>query len=92
VSDGLDSTLRAARQRYFERNGFGADGGYDARWVKVALGPVTAAFPSNMVTASKGFPWTTGLITISQPGLNQSLRKYSMALLPITLDSSLPFL
>lgn len=29
---------------------------------------VTAAFPSNMVTASKGFPWTTGLITLSQPG------------------------
>jgi hypothetical protein len=25
------------------------------------------AFPSNMVTGSKGFPWTTGLITISQP-------------------------
>jgi hypothetical protein len=24
-------------------------------------------FPSNMVTGSKGFPWTTGLITISQP-------------------------
>ena len=29
---------------------------------------VAAVFPSNMVTASKGFPWTTGLITISQPG------------------------
>jgi hypothetical protein len=27
-----------------------------------------AAFPSNMVTGSKGFPWTTGFITISQPG------------------------
>jgi len=27
-----------------------------------------AAFPSNMVTGSKGFPWTTGLVTISQPG------------------------
>jgi hypothetical protein len=27
-----------------------------------------AAFPSNMVTASKGFPWSTGFITISQPG------------------------
>ena len=26
------------------------------------------AFPSNMVTGSKGFPWTTGLITVSQPG------------------------
>lgn len=30
--------------------------------------PVTAPFPSNMVTATKGFPWSTGLITISQPG------------------------
>jgi len=27
-----------------------------------------ATFPSNKVTASKGFPWTTGNITISQPG------------------------
>jgi hypothetical protein len=25
------------------------------------------SFPSNMVTTSKGFPWTTGLITVSQP-------------------------
>lgn len=25
---------------------------------------------SNMVTASKGFPWTTGFITVSQPGAN----------------------
>jgi hypothetical protein len=28
---------------------------------------VAAAVPSNMVTASKGYPWTTGLITVSQP-------------------------
>jgi hypothetical protein len=28
---------------------------------------VSAPFPSNMVTGSKGFPWTTGFITISQP-------------------------
>lgn len=28
---------------------------------------VAAPVPSNMVTASKGFPWTTGLITVSQP-------------------------
>lgn len=27
-----------------------------------------ATFPSNMVTVSKGFPWSTGFITISQPG------------------------
>ena len=29
---------------------------------------VAAPFPSNMVTGSKGFPWTTGFITVSQPG------------------------
>ena len=27
-----------------------------------------ATFPSNMVTGSKGFPWSTGFITLSQPG------------------------
>jgi hypothetical protein len=26
------------------------------------------AFPSNMATGSKGFPWTTGFLTVSQPG------------------------
>jgi hypothetical protein len=35
--------------------------------IQSSLG-VGAAFPSNMVTASKGFPWTTGFVTISQPG------------------------
>ena len=30
--------------------------------------PLAASFASNMVTASKGFPWTTGKITVSQPG------------------------
>lgn len=32
--------------------------------------PLGAAVPglTNMVTASKGFPWTTGTITLSQPG------------------------
>ena len=29
---------------------------------------VAAPFPSNMVTGSKGFPWSTGFVTISQPG------------------------
>jgi hypothetical protein len=45
VSDP-QASLRAARRDYFERNGFGADGGYGARWVKVPLGPVTTAFPN----------------------------------------------
>jgi hypothetical protein len=29
---------------------------------------VGGPFPSNMVTGTKGFPWTTGFITVSQPG------------------------
>lgn len=29
-----------------------------------------ATFFSNMVTATKGFPWTTGFITVRQPGAN----------------------
>jgi hypothetical protein len=29
--------------------------------------PVAAAVPSNMVTATEGFPWTTGFITLTQP-------------------------
>lgn len=36
-----DATLlAAARARYFEANGFGADGGYGKRWEIVRLGPV----------------------------------------------------
>ncbi len=38
--------LREARARYFESNGFG-DGGYDAKWVKLSLGPVPFAFPNS---------------------------------------------
>ena len=37
--------VREARARYFESNGFG-DGGYDAKWVKLALGPIPFAFPN----------------------------------------------
>jgi hypothetical protein len=39
-------TLRQARARYFEKNGFGADGGYSARWVKLKLGPIPYAVPN----------------------------------------------
>lgn len=39
-------TLRQARTRYFEDNGFGADGGYNARWVKLKLGPIPYAIPN----------------------------------------------
>ena len=38
--------LREARAAYFEANGFGADGGYGARWVKLRLGPIPVAFPN----------------------------------------------
>lgn len=38
--------LRDARRRYFEHNGFGPDGGYSARWVRLKLGPFPIAFPN----------------------------------------------
>ncbi len=42
-----DSTpVRQARAEYFRANGFGDDGGYDARWVKVKLGRVPLWFPN----------------------------------------------
>src|SRR5262249_54266001 len=43
-------TLRAARAAFFEANGFGADGGYSAKWVDFKLGPIPMAFPN---TASR---------------------------------------
>ncbi len=39
-------TLRAARTQYFEANGFGADGGYAARWVHFRIGPLPLGFPN----------------------------------------------
>ena len=39
-------TLRAARAQYFEANGFGADGGYAARWVHFRVGRLPLAFPN----------------------------------------------
>ena len=40
-ADGL--SVREARARYYASNGFG-DGGYGAKCVKLALGPVPFAF------------------------------------------------
>ena len=40
-------SLLDARRVYFDANGFGADGGYAKRWVKVKLGPVPLAFPNS---------------------------------------------
>ena len=41
-----DLTMLAARTRYFENNGFGADGGYGAAWVDFKLGPLPFPFPN----------------------------------------------
>lgn len=38
--------LRDALARYFADNGFGADGGYSAAWVDLAIGPVPFPFPN----------------------------------------------
>lgn len=40
------ATLLQARERYFEENGFGEDGGYGARWVRVDVGPLPLCFPN----------------------------------------------
>jgi hypothetical protein len=39
-------SLRDARRRYFDANGFGEDGGYAKRWVEVKLGPAVFWFPN----------------------------------------------
>lgn len=41
-----DMTMRAARDRYFDVNGFGADGGYNDTWVDFKLGPLPMPFPN----------------------------------------------
>lgn len=40
------TTMREARQRYFEENGFGPNGGYDDAWVDFKLGPIPFPFPN----------------------------------------------
>ncbi|HEX8455902.1 MAG TPA: hypothetical protein VF656_01170 [Pyrinomonadaceae bacterium] len=40
-------SLRAARERYFESNGF-AGGGYEEGWVKMKAGPVPIWFPNTV--------------------------------------------
>jgi hypothetical protein len=47
ISYDLDSTMRAARERYFAVNGFGDDGGYGSAWVDFKLGPVPFPFPNS---------------------------------------------
>jgi len=41
-----DLSMLAARTRYFEANGFGADGGYSDAWVAFKVGPVSFPFPN----------------------------------------------
>lgn len=41
-----DERLGDARARYFEENGFGADGGYAARWVKVKAAGIPFWIPN----------------------------------------------
>ena len=41
-----DSSLKSARARYFEENGFGRDGGYDSAWVDFKLGPIPFPIPN----------------------------------------------
>lgn len=43
---GDSMSLRDARAMFFRANGFGADGGYGQRWVKIKLGPVPVWFPN----------------------------------------------
>lgn len=42
-----NETLRDALARYFAKNGFGADGGYDDAWVDFELGPIPLPFPNS---------------------------------------------
>jgi len=39
-------TMREARQRYFDVNGFGSDGGYEDAWVDFHIGPLPLPFPN----------------------------------------------
>ncbi len=41
-----DATLEAARAEYFERNGFGPDGGYSSPFVEVKLAGIPIRFPN----------------------------------------------
>lgn len=43
---GERETMREARDRYFEANDFGADGGYGEAWVDFKLGPIPLPFPN----------------------------------------------
>lgn len=46
MSNSDATSLRLARAEYFRANGFGEDGGYAQRWVRVKVGPVPVWFPN----------------------------------------------
>lgn len=46
VSYDPTSTMRAARERYFAVNNFGADGGYNDKWTNFELGSMPFPFPN----------------------------------------------
>jgi hypothetical protein len=48
--------MREERDRYFEENGFGKDGGYTDNWVQVKIGPIALAFP-NSASRKKAVPF-----------------------------------
>jgi hypothetical protein len=50
------ATMREERQRYFEENGFGEDGGYNENWIKVKIGPIALAIP-NSAPRKKAVPF-----------------------------------
>jgi len=50
------ATMREERERYFEENGFGKDGGYNDTWIKVKLGPVALVIP-NSAPRKKAVPF-----------------------------------
>ncbi len=49
-------SMRKARDLYFERNGFGPNGGYDEAWVDFKLGPVPMPFP-NTAARKRAVPY-----------------------------------
>jgi hypothetical protein len=46
ISYAPELTMREARAKYFEANGFGETGGYDEPWVDFKLGPIPFPFPN----------------------------------------------
>jgi hypothetical protein len=49
-------SLRDALRRYFDDNGFGADGGYNSSWVELKVGPIPLPFP-NTSARKKAVPF-----------------------------------